>query len=146
MVKKIIRFGIIGLVVIVVGGFAYLYFTGGVDKQATEDLARRTVYQARGAVQEGLTAKSAPGDANSAEMCRQNLRRIEQGKRVIAQRKGAAVGAVSKTELEEAVGGSMPRCPDGGRYKINDIGMLPTCSKSAQRNQDPSDDHVILQF
>ena len=136
----------IGIAVVVVGGVVALYATGRLDKEETKQLARQAYYAGRGAAGAAKSKPITRGDTSTAGQCRENLKRIESGKRQAGRDRGNATGAVSVSEVEESLGGSLPKCPEGGRYTLRAMEYLPRCSIGIQGNTDKSDDHVILEF
>lgn len=142
--KKFIK---LGIVAVVVGGAAFMWFTGRVDKHAVEQAGRQAYYKTRGGAAQVLkpSAPTKSGPA-AAEQCKKNLREIETGKRKVASRRGAGVGAVSVAEVEEALGHRLPRCPGGGKYSLRNLEYLPHCSIGNQGDANPANDHTIRQF
>jgi hypothetical protein len=74
------------------------------------------------------------------------MRRIETAKRAAANKLALAAGEVPESEVHASLAGAFPKCPDGGRYKINAINFTPTCSIGSGTASDPNDDHVLLNF
>lgn len=140
---KFIKIGIGVVVVLVVAG---LFFSGRLKKEDAEQLGRDAYYKTRGAASSVLNPKTAAGDYKSAEICRGNLREIERGKRLVAQEKGVAVGAVNEAEVEKAIGKAIPKCPSGGKYSLMGLESLPVCSIGNCGTVDPKDDHTILSY
>jgi hypothetical protein len=144
--KKMKKFLVWAAIVAVVGVVGFLFYSGRLDKEQAEQLGRQAYYGARGAADKVVsTDRVAPGDYGAAERCRANLREIERGKRLVGSNRGG-VGAVSESEVEKALGKSIPKCPSGGRYSIRNLEYLPICSLANNGNLDPKDDHAILQY
>jgi hypothetical protein len=149
MIKKKTAIILVVLAVAILGG---LYATGHLTRESAEDFGRRAYYRGRGAVNEAVDAvgsaaqSGGSGDPAKAAVCRDNLRRIETAKRAAANELGLAVGDIPQDEINKALGGSMPRCPDGGRYRVHALNTMPTCSVGAGNVSDPNDDHVVIGF
>jgi hypothetical protein len=144
--KKAIILVVIALAV--VGG---LFATGHLTRDSAEQLGRRAYYQGRGAVGDVVdtvtsVGPSGTGDPAKAAQCRDNLRRIETAKRAAGNAMGTAIGDIPMDQLTRALGGPLPSCPDGGRYRPNALNTLPTCSIGAGSASDANDDHFILGF
>ncbi len=148
MIQKKTAFILIVLAVVIGGGlFAMGFFTA----EDARYFGRRVYYQGKGTVKgavETVTTVTATssGDPRKAAACRENLRRIEAAKRAAANTLALTTGEVPENEVLSALGGSLPDCPDGGRYRINAINFTPTCSIGSGTASDPKDDHVLLNF
>lgn len=144
--RKIKKFIIYAAIAAVAGVVGYLFYVGRLDKDAAQQLGRQAYYGTRGAVDDLVNTGGAPGDYGAADRCRKNLREIERGKRLVARDRGTTFGSVSASDVEKALGKSIPKCPGGGRYSIRNIEYLPLCSAGSNGNLDPKDDHIILQY
>lgn len=148
MISKKAAIIVVVLAVAVAGG---LYAMGFFTAEDARRMGRRVYYQGKGTVKgavdsvSSVTASSS-GDPRKASQCRANLRRIEAAKRSAANRLALATGEVPESEVKADLGGSLPNCPDGGRYRINAINYLPTCNIGPGAASDPNDDHVITSF
>ncbi len=93
----------------------------------------------------GLANAGQPtaADLQAAEICRQNLRRIESAKRAIATRSGVNVGTISWDAVLREMGGQRPVCPRGGVYTLGTLERLPRCSIETNNTPSPADDHKI---
>lgn len=137
---------ILAVAVVIVLGIAY-----GMGMFTAEDakyFGRDMFYRGKGTVEGAVDAvtnvtATGSGDPTKARACRENLRRIELAKRAAANTLSLTVGEVPENEILSALGGGLPKCPDGGRYKINDLQYMPTCNIGAGVVSDPNDDHVL---
>ena len=146
MSKKLIKFGIGGVVVIAAVVVGAMFMTGRIGSEDVGRLTRDLRYKAEGAV-ESLKPGSNVGSPATARTCQGNLRSIEAAKRVVAGQSGGAMGTpVSLDAVKKAHRGSWPKCPNGGRYTLNNAGTLPRCSYGNGGNTDPSDDHIVSSF
>lgn len=135
-----------GIATVIVAVIILLYATGRLDKQKTGDLGRQVFYRMRG-LTGGLGERRIPvGSSSGASRCRDNLREIERAKRRAAADASIATGEVSIESVARALGGSLPRCPDGGEYFIGPLGSLPGCSIGTNGNTDAFDDHIITTY
>lgn len=131
---------------VIVLGIAY-----GMGLFTAEDakfFGRKVFYRSKGTVKgavESVTSvtASSSGDPTKARACRENIRRIELAKRAAANTLSLTVGEVPEREVVSSLGGAMPKCPDGGRYRINSLQHMPTCNIGAGTVSDPNDDHVL---
>ncbi len=83
----------------------------------------------------------------AAQLCRENLVRIENAKRKVAQDRGGIFGRLTEKDISpELPGRRMPRCPAGGSYNINNIGTLPSCSVGYNGTSSREDDHILLNY
>ena len=74
-----------------------------------------------------------PNGSNSQwaeNACINNLRRIDAAKEQWAFRSGAKTGAVIVSEANAYIKDGAPRCPAGGTYTYNNLGVNPTCGVS----------------
>jgi hypothetical protein len=141
----------VGLLFLAAIVLAALFITGVLDWNRTKTKARvelnRRLANASEAVSLEISTQPAPPqEVRMAEQCRRNLRRIEGAKRVVAQRRGNSVGSISYDEIKSELGREKLVCPKGGRYSINTMEMLPTCSISGQQTSDRADDHILDNF
>lgn len=136
--KRGIMFARVMKFLLVVGALAAVFLLSGTE------LGRRIYYKIRGGVYT-VSHQDSPraGSYADAAQCRENLREIERAKRKAAEQKGMTTGALTVQEVEAAMGHKIPRCPSGGRYAINPILMMPSCSIGTQANLDPKDDHFL---
>ena len=68
-------------------------------------------------------------DGNSLQSCYGVLKRVDGMKREFAEDKGLKDGdPVNPSELHNAFDGFVPKCPGGGTYTYNPIGVPPACS------------------
>lgn len=141
--KKAIMLVVAALIVL---GIAYSM--GLFTAEDAKYFGRDVYYRSKGTVEGAVDAvtqgtATGSGDPAKAQACRDNIRRIELAKRAAANTLSLTVGEVPESEVLSALGGSLPRCPDGGRYKINSLQYMPTCSIGAGVASDPRDDHVL---
>lgn len=140
----------IALVVLAAGVLGALYMMGYFTAEDAEYFGRRVFYKGKGAVGGAVdvlqAGGSGSGDPAKASQCRDNLRRIETAKRAAANALMIEVGDVPLDKVKEAIGGGWPSCPDGGRYSVNALNFVPTCSIGPGKASDPNDDHLINDF
>jgi len=61
--------------------------------------------------------------------CVNNLRQIQDAKRQwMMENKKEATDTPTESELTPYLKGTMPKCPAGGKYKLNSVGESPACS------------------
>lgn len=130
----------------VAGGVWWLFATGRLDEREAKQIGRQIYYKGRGAVEDLKPDLTATGDPKVAARCRDNLRLIESAKRRVASGRGQEVGLVGESDVAAALGGSMPRCPGGGRYSPGALVELPSCSIGSQNPLEKSDDHLLVAF
>lgn len=151
--KKIVIIG--AVVAIVIAAFAL----GFADKDSALGRLRYLFFRARGAVATvGPPAgPKGPGTPQNATLCRQNLDRIQNGKRLAAETRGNNIGNVTWEEVIAALhpndtrvkGNSahvnelIPKCPNGGHYTLDSMQSLVKCSIGGQNTVTTEDDHVI---
>lgn len=89
-----------------------------------------------------------PGNLQNAEICRQNLRFIESAKRRVAEQKGLPAGArLTWEDLCKVMNWKEPpKCPEGGKYTLNPLAILPLCTVGDNGTLDKSDDHIIHRY
>lgn len=139
------------LAVLAIAGLGAAYTMGLFTADDANRLGRDIYYKGKGTVGQavgtlGSVGRSGSGDPNKAAECRGNLERIESAKRAVANELAIPSGDVPENRVLAALGGSLPVCPDGGRYKINAVGFTPTCSIGVGDPSDPLDDHVLNNF
>jgi hypothetical protein len=140
--KKILLVVVIGAVV--VGG---LFATGLLSPKRFWQWTRRFYYQGRSQVHKATDFTVQPvKDVKAAEICRNNLRRIESAKRKVAQQKGMAVGRLTWADLAGELGKHPPKCPSGGEYILGDIGAMPKCTIGSNGTPRPEDDHIAVNW
>lgn len=145
--KKMIIIVVVVAVAAVGGLMAGGYLTPDEARRLGRDAYYRSKGTVKGAVESVTTVTaSSSGDPRKAAACRANLRRIETAKRSVANRLALPSGEVPESEVKADLGGSLPDCPDGGRYHIKAINFLPTCTIGPGVVSDPNDDHVITSF
>jgi len=145
--KKMILIFVVVAVAVVGGLMAGGYLTPDEARRLGRDAYYRSKGTVKGAVESvGSVTASSSGDPRKAATCRANLRRIEAAKRSAANRLALPSGEVPESEVKADLGGSLPDCPDGGRYRINAINFLPTCNISQGAASDPNDDHILTAF
>jgi prepilin-type N-terminal cleavage/methylation domain-containing protein len=85
-------------------------------------------------------------EVSRAKSCIENLRSIAYAKEqwAVEQKK-----ATTDTPLDTDLYGTtnylrtVPSCPSGGTYTINDLGSFPSCSIGTNGTADTGDDHVL---
>ncbi|KPL11798.1 hypothetical protein AMJ85_02915 [candidate division BRC1 bacterium SM23_51] len=109
---------------------------------------RRYYFQGRSKVTDAAKLRPQPvGNIQAAQQCRANLRAIENAKRKVAQEKGKAFGRLTWDDLRpEFPGGRIPKCPAGGEYILNDIGMMPKCTIGSNGTVYREDDHLVINY
>jgi len=128
---------------VVVGLFA----TGVLDWRRFLARCFRFFHRSRSELAAVADSSEPVKDIRAAQLCRENLMRIESAKRKIAHDRGGTFGRLTEKDiLPELPRRKMPRCPAGGWYSINDIGMLPTCSVGFNGTSSREDDHIILNY
>ena len=146
MGKKLIKFGIGGVVVIAAIVIGAMFATGRLGTEDVQQLGRDAMYKAQGAA-DSLKPGSNVGSPATARTCQGNLRSIEAAKRSVAQQSGGAMGTtLSLDAVKAAHRGGWPKCPNGGSYTLNNAGTLPRCSYGNGGNTDPADDHIVSSF
>jgi hypothetical protein len=132
-----------------------VFFFGLVDFDNTMGWIRHLYYRVRGSAS-GIGSTKPVGNVRNAGICRENLQRIQAGKRKAAQDRGQQVGAITWEEIVRTMPGipsgrlsskiinqHIPKCPDGGTYSIGTLEEVPRCAVSGQGTVDASDDHII---
>ena len=146
--KQKIVYGVIGLVVL------GLFVTGIVESETVLGKARYVYYYAVGK----LTSRPAPKNPEHARVCRENLHRMQAGKRKAAQDRGNQIGAITWEEMLRAmypntnvrgmnqaqINTLIPKCPSGGIYSIGTLEEVPRCSIAGNDTTTLQDDHIIL--
>jgi methyl-accepting chemotaxis protein len=95
--------------------------------QAARAEAAQAALQAQAQAQSQAQAQGQM--SQQANVCINQLRRIESAKRQWASDRGQPATAVpTADDLAAYFGGAFPACPAGGQYSINAVGMAPTCS------------------
>ena len=92
------------------------------------------------------TVKPTGNAVKDAENCRENLRRIQSAKRAVMARGGLTVNDVSIDAVKKELGGTVPRCPNGGEYVLGNMQTNVRCTIAGNRTTDPADDHMISKF
>jgi hypothetical protein len=135
---------VLGVLIGVVGAFA----TNMIDRKRTWAWVRHYFYKGRSIAAEATTIRPpALKDVEAARICRQNLENIERAKRKVAQQKGMAAGTLTWVDIMgELPGGRIPKCPAGGEYRLNDIGMMPQCTIAGNQTPGREDDHIRLNY
>lgn len=129
------------VIIIVIAGVAgATYYMGYWSERDVSSAARKTEQRIKN------IGKKQTGTVAGAQKCRDNLKSIENAKRAIAAKTGAVSGPVSLAAVRNHLGGVMPKCPDGGAYTINALGMNCTCSVGTNRTPDKADDHSIFGY
>lgn len=114
-----------------------------IDVEETIGWTRNIFYRGSGAAQRFVSTDVK--DVERAQLCRENLKKIEAAKRRLAQQRSLAPDTIfTWDELKNFMGWqAIPRCPDGGVYEINPLGILPICSVGTNGTPDNQDDHII---
>lgn len=149
------------VVLLLVGaaGFGVAVYLGIVDWQDAKTRARvelsNAVGQAQNAVEGVVSGVGSGGttprrsdaeEARLAAQCRQNLRRIADAKRSVERDRGTVSRELPRGAVLEKLGGSLPRCPLGGSYRIGPTESLPQCSHAARGTVDQADDHILRNY
>lgn len=139
-------------VFVVVCGVGAAFYLGIITPEQARHLGRKAFYEGKDLANEAVTTvidgepnfgPKGDGDYESAERCRRNLRRIETAKRSTPTARHVSVGSVPLAEVRDQLGGSLPKCPLGGKYEIGYLVQNPTCSIGAAGLRDNKDDHVV---
>jgi len=137
---------ILAVIAVAVAGL----FVGGIlNGQQVAAWARRLFYQGRGTVARATELKAPQlHDPQAAQICRDNLRRIENAKRRVAQdRGGMAVGRLTWDDIKaELPGHKIPVCPAGGQYSLGNLGSMPKCTIGASGTAMAEDDHIVINY
>lgn len=134
-------------IILIVGAVAFAAFSY-VNWQWLRPWYRHYYYRGRSKVARVTNFRTQPvGNVQAARQCRANLRTIENAKRKVAQEKGKAFGRLTWSDLmAEFPGHRIPRCPAGGEYTLNDIGMMPRCTIGANETVRSEDDHLLINY
>ena len=145
---------IIFVAIIVVG--ACLLVFGIVDRDSAIGWVRNIFFRAKGVASEVSPNTGKVGNKANAKMCRDNLSRIQAGKRKAAFDRSRNVGAVSWEETlaamnllpggkltDQAINAAIPKCPEGGQYTLGDLQQVPRCSIGGNNSLPLDDDHII---
>ena len=140
-------------IVVVVGG---LLVFGVVDREHAVGWVRNIFFRARGAASQVSSSAGKTGNVASAKTCRDNLGRIQAGKRKAAFDRGQTVGAVSWEDTlramnllpagkltDQSINAAIPKCPDGGQYILGDLQQVARCSIGGNNSLALEDDHII---
>lgn len=128
-----------------------------IDGERLMGFVRYFLYRGKGAVQQ---VGSAPPQKNvgHAQLCRQNLLRIQNAKRKAGFDRGNTVGHVSWAEVLQAMypeearrgrvtparmAGLMPVCPSGGSYLLGSLHEVARCSIMGNETLPVDDDHIV---
>lgn len=87
-------------------------------------------------------------EASRSRACSQNLREFEAAKEQWAIVTHAAATAIPQEsdlvpDYLKGTDSSLPKCPAGGGYLLNDLGHLPTCNIADNGTAEKWDDHSI---
>ncbi|CAN5445478.1 hypothetical protein BH09SUM1_BH09SUM1_20300 [soil metagenome] len=94
-----------------------------------------------GAVKNGArSANTGPRAVKDAQLCRDNLRRIEAAKRTLK-----STGKVNFTweMIVKQMGGERLACPNGGTYDVGSRQVAASCSVGDNNTDVTADDHSI---
>ena len=87
-------------------------------------------------------------ETSRAKSCSETLRKLETAKeqwaletRATAESTPTAADLISEYLLGKE--NSMPQCPSGGTYSLNNMSNPPTCSIGTNGTPDKNDDHVF---
>jgi hypothetical protein len=140
-------------IVLVVGG---LLVFGIVDHVSALGWVRNIFFRARGAASQVSVNTGKTGNLANAKMCRDNLGRIQAGKRKAAFDRSQNVGAVSWEDTlkamnalpagrltDQVINAAIPKCPEGGQYSLGDLLQVSRCSIGGNNSLDLDDDHII---
>jgi hypothetical protein len=140
-------------IALVVGG---LLVFGIVDRESVVGWVRHYIFRVRGAAAQVASNTGKTGNLANAKMCRDNLGRIQAGKRKAAFNRGQNVGAVSWEDAlkamdalpagrltDQVINAAIPKCPEGGQYSLGDLLQVPRCSIGGNNSLDLDDDHII---
>ncbi len=111
---------------------------------------------ARTVAQAAPSGGGSVGTPAQAAQCRENLQRINAGKRRAAQDRGNEVGDIgwpatiramypndSRAKNPGNVELLMPKCPCGGIYTLGTLQEVPKCNIGGNNTMPTNDDHMI---
>ena len=135
------------LLLAIAGGVVALFAFGVLNWQQVAAWGRRFFYQGRSVASKATDfttpeLKSVP----EAQQCRANLRRIEDAKRAVSDKRAMAVGRLTWDDIKREMGGQIPKCPSGGAYGLGNIGSMPTCTIGSNGTGRPEDDHIVINY
>ncbi len=135
------------LLLIVAGALVAAFATGVLNWHNVRGHIIHETYQMEAKLhQVAQSGQPTAADLQAAEICRQNLRRLESAKRAIASRGEVTVGTISWDAVLREMKGQRPVCPRGGTYTLRAIGSLPRCSIETNGTPSPADDHAITHY
>jgi hypothetical protein len=83
----------------------------------------------------------------SLNSCTSVLKQVEMMKATYADDKGLREGdPVDPSDFHRHFGGHVPKCPGGGTYSYNNIGVPPVCSFTGTRGLEPQKELVMYFF
>ena len=87
-------------------------------------------------------------EASRSRACTQNLREFETAKEQWAIVTRAAASATPDrselvTEFMKGTEDTLPNCPGGGKYDLNDLAHPPTCDIGVNGTAETWDDHMV---
>lgn len=137
---------LIVIIFVAVVGLSFIF--GMWNMRDVKKQTRKIINKTRSTVNEAAGIKpNVAGSSRAAEQCRSRLKMIEMAKRKYAQ----DTGLVSGTVKWEDIISYLPKntelsCPSGGRYSLNSLGEVCTCTIGANKTGDLLDDHIIQNF
>jgi len=137
------------ILIAIVLGVVWAGATGKFDWRRMLGIGRTyagNAVQAVGVPAGGLSnyGNAAPNNPECAGKCRTMLARIHSAKLALRSKSGVEVRDSSwDAVLKEMGERSIPNCPCGGKYILNTMQDLPTCSFGANGTTDTADDHAI---
>lgn len=136
--KKFIK---IGITIVIVLGLAVVWFANPGDIQSK--ILRSKANAEVKAKKLMKSTKISPEKIERAKQCRDNLERIQRAKIAAQQRHPVGYQVTWKEVLQNMNMQQMPKCPDGGNYKLNPPLQVPTCSIGGNGTIPTEDDHAI---
>lgn len=117
---------------------------------------RYAVFGIQGTAQQAFKPQP-PGNLEAARVCRENLHRLQAGKRKTAFDRGQNVGSVTWEEVARTLNPGklsgrptaqqlmmfIPKCPSGGTYSLGTLEEVPRCSIGGNNTLTLEDDHII---
>jgi len=142
---------IVVLILLVAAAVGAAFYLGILDWEDASTKARvgtaNTIAGVAGTIGDAAGVGGPARDVKAgAPACRDNLRRIEAAKRVVAGKSAQNIGEVNRDAVIKELKGEMPHCPSGGSYLIGTNEQQVRCSIGGNGTSDTTDDHMVAAF
>ncbi|MBN1517875.1 hypothetical protein JXA32_15025 [Candidatus Sumerlaeota bacterium] len=137
------------IVILAIALAGYTFYLGMWNWRDARRETRQALRKSQAAVNKAAGVKRQPdsGSLEFARQCRSNLQAIETAKRKFAQESGRVAGNVTWEEIMPYLPQKGPlACPSVGKYTLNPLGTVCSCSIGANYGHGTDDDHIIQGF